>query len=329
MSAGRPALLALPGLVLFSACSKVPTSRTVEYVEEVRVPPQRGPVRLWLPVPPSDDHQTADILRVEASHPHRLTREPQFGNSILYSETDGRKPFRIRVRYRVTRRLQDGLGSRGEGRLSEEERKLHTSPRGLVVVNERVRKLADQWAGNAQEAAQVARRFYDQILSFMAYDKSSPGWGNGDALRACIVGLGNCTDFHSLFQSVAIAKGIPARFLMGIPLSGESAQSIGRTYHCWAEFHIKGRGWVPVDISEAWKVKAGKKNMQPDWVERYFGTLDQDRILLSNGRELVLEPPQEGPPLNYFAYPYLEIKGRPAGNFEFERSIRDLDARAG
>ena len=329
MPPGRRAVPILLVPLALSGCAKVPLSRTVEYVEEVRVPPQRGPVRLWLPVPPSDDHQKTDIVRVEASHPHRITREPHFGNSILYAETDGRKPLSLRVRYRITRRVQEGLASREAERLSEEEKKLHTSPRGLVVVNDRIRKLADQWAGDSQETAQVARRFYDQILGFMAYDKSSPGWGKGDALRACVVGLGNCTDFHSLFQSVAIAKGIPARFLMGIPLNGEPAQSVGRTYHCWAEFHLKGRGWVPVDISEAWKVRAGKKNMPPDWVERYFGTLDQDRILLSSGRELVLEPPQEGPPLNYFAYPYLEVRGKPGENFQFERTVRDLDGREG
>jgi len=29
------------------------------------------------------------------------------------------------------------------------------------------------------------------------------------------------------------------------------------------------------------------------------------------GRDLQLSPPQAGPPLNYFIYPYVEIDGRP------------------
>ena len=73
-------------------------------------------------------------------------------------------------------------------------------------------------------------------------------------------------------------------------------------YHCWAEFHDEKRGWLPVDASEA-----KKKGM----ADAYFGTIPNDRIEFTAGRDIVLSPPQRGEPLNYFVYPYAEVQGRP------------------
>ena len=72
-------------------------------------------------------------------------------------------------------------------------------------------------------------------------------------------------------------------------------------YHCWGWFFVAGKGWVPVDISEADK--------HPEMKEYYFGNLTADRVAFSVGRDLLLEPPQNGPPLNFFVYPYAEVDG--------------------
>jgi hypothetical protein len=60
---------------------------------------------------------------------------------------------------------------------------------------------------------------------------------------------------------------------------------------------------VPVDISEA--------NKNPKLRDYYFGNLTPDRITFSTGRDIVLAPKQEGPPLNFFVYPYVEVGGKP------------------
>src|SRR5262249_59957846 len=73
-------------------------------------------------------------------------------------------------------------------------------------------------------------------------------------------------------------------------------------YHCWAFFHPKGKGWVPVDISEA--------NKNPKMQDYYFGNLTEDRVTFSTGRDLELTPKQEGEPLNFFVYPYVEVGGK-------------------
>ena len=60
------------------------------------------------------------------------------------------------------------------------------------------------------------RAMYDYTFSTMRYDKSGTGWGKGDTLWACDAKRGNCTDFHSVFISMARSQHLPAKFEIGI-----------------------------------------------------------------------------------------------------------------
>ncbi|HEX2061122.1 MAG TPA: transglutaminase-like domain-containing protein, partial [Thermoanaerobaculia bacterium] len=111
----------------------------------------------------------------------------------------------------------------------------------------------------------------------------------------------NCTDFHSLFLSLARAKGIPSRFVIGFPTNAK--EGVVKGYHCWAEFW-DGSGWVPVDASDASKNAALRDYL--------FGNLDAERVQFTIGRDLVLSP-ATAEPLNYFIHPRGEANGVPAG----------------
>ena len=147
-----------------------------------------------------------------------------------------------------------------------------------------------------------ARAIYDYVFTTMRYDKTGTGWGHGDVLYACDAKKGNCTDFHSLFIAMARSQGIPARFEIGFPLPPDKHSAEIAGYHCWSDFYIDGKGWIPVDISEAWK--------HPEKRDYFFGSHDVNRVQFSMGRDLRLNPPQEGKPLNYFVYPYVEVDGQ-------------------
>jgi hypothetical protein len=71
-----------------------------------------------------------------------------------------------------------------------------------------------------------------------------------------------------------------------------------------------------VDASEAAKNPAKR--------EYFFGAHDENRVELSKGRDVVLTPRQQGDPLNYFVYPYVEVDGKPYTNLETGYSYRDL-----
>jgi len=160
-----------------------------------------------------------------------------------------------------------------------------------------------------------ARALYDHVIERMSYIKNGPGWGKGDAVFACDARIGNCTDFHSYFIALSRAAGIPTRFAIGAAIP--SARNAGRIsgYHCWAEFYTDG-SWWPVDISEADKCSSLSTY--------YFGHHPANRIELSRGRDLVLDPGPESGPINFLAYPILEINGNPTNikpEFAFSRKI--------
>jgi transglutaminase-like putative cysteine protease len=59
-----------------------------------------------------------------------------------------------------------------------------------------------------------ARAIYDYIIDNMRYAKNEK-YGTGDAVYACDSKTGNCTEFHSLFISLARTANIPSRFAIG------------------------------------------------------------------------------------------------------------------
>ena len=76
------------------------------------------------------------------------------------------------------------------------------------------------------------------------------------------------------------AEGILARFDIGFPVPENKDKGDIPGYHCWAEFYARKTGWIPVDISEAWKAQ-GKRDY-------FFGSVDANRVQFSTGRDVTL-----------------------------------------
>jgi len=202
--------------------------------------------------------------------------------------------------------------------LKDRDRKEYLQPDRLVPVTGLPAELAVKVTEGKNSPLDKARAIYDYVFTTMRYDKTGTGWGHGDVLYACDAKKGNCTDFHSLFIAMARSQGIPARFEIGFPLppARHSAEIAG--YHCWAEFFEPKNGWVPMDISEAWKHQEKR--------DYFFGAHDVNRVQFSMGRDLRLSPTQDGAPLNYFVYPYVEVSGKEYPNVSLAFSFADVDA---
>jgi hypothetical protein len=84
----------------------------------------------------------------------------------------------------------------------------------------------------------------------------------------------------------------------------------------WAFFRVPGKTWVPVDCSEADRFVLYR--------DRFFGGHTPNRVTLSTGRDLVLEPKQSGEPVNYLLNPYAEADGQSIKT-EKTWSYHDLD----
>jgi transglutaminase-like putative cysteine protease len=296
------ALLARP-FELGDAKQNVERSRTftLTYSASLRkLPANAKAIDLWLPWPQTDVNQTIHRVDVDASGPVSIGREPRFGNQCLHVRaraTDN--VLKVSMAIEATRKENSGASDR----LRDEDRGLYLSAEPLVPLSGPVKELALQATRGLTGDSEKARAIFDRVTRMMTYDKSGTGWGRGDAIFACEAKRGNCTDFHALIIGMARSIGIPARFAIGVPLPEARGAGEIAGYHCWAELYVKDRGWVPVDASEA--ARFPKKR------EYYFGHHDENRLELSRGRHLILEPAQHGQPINFFVFPYAEVDGKP------------------
>jgi transglutaminase-like putative cysteine protease len=223
------------------------------------------------------------------------------------------------VEYDVIRHERVALGQSAHlvaAPLSSTEKQQDLQPDVLVPVTGVPADLAAKVTQGLIQPLDKAHAIYDYVFTTMRYDKTGTGWGHGDVLYACDAKRGNCTDFHSLFIAMARSQGIPARFEIGFPLPPDKPSAEIAGYHCWSDFWIDGKGWIPVDISEAWK--------HPEKRDYFFGSHDVNRIQFSMGRDLRLNPRQEGKPLNYFVYPYVEVDGQEFSNVALAFSFADV-----
>ncbi|MCQ9206519.1 MAG: transglutaminase-like domain-containing protein [Omnitrophica bacterium] len=281
------------------------------------IPEGASIVKIWAPYPSQTPYQKIKEESPGGWQP-KITRDKKYGNKIAYYsiESPESSSIEINMRYNVERYEYSNHpdpASPGKITYSDQELKKYLLPNKLVTLSPRVKKLASEITGDKSTVVEKARAIYDYVFENFTYDKITPGWGNGDTERACDLKKGNCTDFHSVFISLSRASNIPARFVIGIPFP-KSGKSKSKSYHCWAEFYVAGTGWIPVDISEAWKDRSK--------YEYHFGTVDSSRIEFSKGRDIILEPSQEGEPLNYFIYPYVEVDGKPYRNVDVVFGIR-------
>ncbi|VAV85191.1 hypothetical protein MNBD_DELTA01-1702 [hydrothermal vent metagenome] len=291
------------------------------------LPASTAKVRVWVPLPSALPVQEVKGLKVKAPAPYTIGKEAVWGNSVIYFELDGDKarsaPVEFSMVFTVTRQELKGLGKEA-GRLTAIKDGLvkYLRPSRMGPHSDLVKTLATKAASGETGVEDKARHIYDFVLKNMDYNKNKPGWGRGDVSRVCLAiaggekGTGNCTDFHSFFAALLQTQKIPVLFEMGYPLKPGSGGSVGG-YHCWASFYTEEHGWVPVDISEADKA--------PKLVDYYFGSIDENRVTFSRGRDIVLVPRQEGEPLNYFGPdPYIEVDGKPFEGFERTISYKDI-----
>ncbi len=280
-------------------------------------------LRVWVPVPHTDEHQTVRVLSVKAPVETHMTQEPQYGNRIMYAEiTNPASTAEFTLQYEVTRREY----SRGDyAQLERNDRtptivpasmKRLVAPDTLIPTDGKIKELALDVTGSQSGTISKAKAAYDYLFTTMRYDKTGSGWGCGDAVWACDAKHGNCTDFHSPFIGMLRSDGIPARFDIGFPLPEGKDKGEIPGYHCWAEFYARKTGWIPVDISEAWKAKQKK--------DYFFGSVDANRVQFSTGRDITLSPKQDGVALNYFVYPYVEVEGKPYDRVEKRFSFADV-----
>jgi transglutaminase-like putative cysteine protease len=313
---------------LFAQTSPHPKQRhfTFHYSFAVKDVPLGKSLQVWIPLAHDDAYQQVRIVEQKGDLPLKRTQEHEYGNWMLHAETSSasKSEYEFSVDYDVVRSehivLVDGKPVAPIAKPAHLQLARFLEPDRLVPVTGVPAQIAAEQTKGATTQLEKAHDIYDYVFRTMKYDKSGTGWGHGDTLWACDSKRGNCTDFHSVFISMARSQGIPARFEIGFPIPPDKRSAEVAGYHCWTDFYIDSIGWVPVDISEAWK--------HPELRDYYFGARDPNRVQFTVGRDLELNPKQAGPPLNYFVYPLVESAGKEFPDVSIAFSFQDVEGAA-
>lgn len=267
-----------------------------EFHYDAQLPQIKGPARMWVPIPTSDEYQTVELISLTAPGTQKIVKDKENNNSILYLELGPEHSGkRLEIVYAVERT------EKGPFIATELVTEKYLQQNTLIPVGGRFKKIAEEAIGEKRKDSKLmqARALYDYIIDNMRYMKYGD-YGKGDAVYACDTKTGNCSEFHSFFISLARSVGIPARFAIGASIPSDRNEGGIDGYHCWAEFYAEGKWW-PVDISEGNKYTA--------LATYYFGHHPANRIELNRGRDLQVEPSPASGPINFLAFPLLEVGG--------------------
>jgi transglutaminase-like putative cysteine protease len=279
----------------FAVTDMIPGEDQFEFIYRFTLPKIEARAQVWLPLAKTDVFQTVTIERLSVPTDWKKVEDRDYKNEILILKPGPSASEKsIEIRYRVRRIEKGSYGVSGDAK-----RFLH--PERLVPINETFKSIATEVTTGKADDMERGRALYEHVLGRMKYDKSGIGWGRGDAVYACNFRTGNCSDFHSYFIALLRSIGIPARFAIGFTIPADKDEGKIAGYHCWAEFS-NGEKWVPVDISEASK--------NPKLSNYYFGHNPANRFEISQGRDLVTDPPPESGPINFLVFPLIEIDGK-------------------
>jgi transglutaminase-like putative cysteine protease len=256
--------------------------------------------RLWVPIPRSDHAQEVRGLKVSSPLPYRITEEKVWGNRSLFIEAREVPPGKVEVTFELLRR-REGPARGGP------DPKMCLKPSEWEVWDKEIERFVDGVVGRERDPVRIARKLYDAIID---RTKLLDGvCGRGVSVLTFQQRIGRCDEFHALYRSCLMYKGVPASWEEGIVLPYPSQLKKRDSYEAdclktisWVRFY-DGSRWVPVDLAEA--------KRRPDLRDFYFGNIPPNRFRVSRGRGIRLEPPQREV-LNIFAYTHIEEEGIPA-----------------
>lgn len=304
----------------------------------VQVPEGAKRVRVWAALPQDDPSQQIKNLKIDVPYPYRVELDSE-GSKVLFVEVDApkEKAFKIVTSFVLTRsEVRSGVDAKKANPISEADRVRFAhflQPNKHVIIDGDIRTLAVKIVGNEQNPVLAARKLYDWLLENVEYwvkdpinKKASPV---GSTTYCLTSRTGNCTDFESLWTSFSRSLGIPTQIVYGSFLKPDlMGQDQDQSYHCWAEFYAPGLGWIPHDVAVAdlyageFPVNADNEKLvrlttadgtygpNPEKVNYYFGNLDERRVVWSRNRDLILNPRQDGEPVNALPKAYVEVDGK-------------------
>lgn len=195
-----------------------------------------------------------------------------------FTVKDPKADFDIRISVTLKLFRYDLTTASGAGRaapLTEAERAAYTkSERFMEKDHPSIVEAAARI--NGVDEVETVKKIHDFVVQSLSYDDVK---AQGDlsetygAARALEVKRGVCVEYADLFIALCRAKGIPAKYIGGIPTEGES---LGRG-HAWAEVYLAGYGWVPTDPTWGDTGAVTFEKLRPSYV--YLTDVRHDEVI--------------------------------------------------
>ena len=275
--------------------------------------------RLWVPYPVSDRNQVVKDIAVSGDYATSgIYTDRSHENHILYAEwPKGAASRKLTLSFAVERQeiaMRDLGGA--EPAWNPADYAEYLNPTSLGPLDGEVKKLADTITTGKTTVLDKAKAIYDWTVENMYRDPETVGCGKGDVCALLKKPGGKCTDISSVYIALCRASGVPAREIFGVRLGKKPEETITGYQHCWAEFFLPGHGWISADPADVRKAMLVEKLELADpktktYRDYFWGGIDAYRFVVAEGRDVMLNPPQAGAPLNTFGYPYAEIGGKP------------------
>lgn len=228
-----------------------PVTYEVELAAIVTAPYHTKTLKVWLPIPPSDETQTMESL-AWSTFPSEieptLTTEKVHGNRFAYYEFDHPQGAQI-IRHRFRATTHDLHWNIEPANVSmptawPESFAPYLTSDQAVVVNDQVR-------AQLQSIVPTRKSPAADLASVMLWTQETLKYDHGKAslaassLHALETKTGHCSDYHGLCSAFGRALGYPTRVTYGINMFPKNSPS-----HCKLEAYLPPYGWVSFDVSE-------------------------------------------------------------------------------
>src|SRR5207245_6002033 len=130
-------------------------------------------VRVWIPVPQTDQHQTVRVLAVKAPVKTRMTQELEYGNRMMYAEIQnsaaGKAEFTLE--YKITRR-EYSRGDYAQLKRTDQRPSVVSAsmsrliaPDSLIPADGKIKELAVEVPASQKGAVATPKAAYDSLIT--------------------------------------------------------------------------------------------------------------------------------------------------------------------
>ena len=272
----------------YSAERRNPVTYDAEFLVTVTAPYKTKKLRVWLPIPPSDQGQ--ELLETElTTFPEavkpQIADESLFGNRFAYFEfanPQGAQVIRHKFRVRAweLRWQLDPARVQSVTQWPESFAAYRRSESQAVVADARFEKLLAEIVPHRRGALQD----FDTVLTWVdghfTYDHVQASL-KASSVHALENLRGHCSDYHGFCAAMGRLLGHPTRVTYGLNAFPKSSPS-----HCKLEAFLPPYGWVSFDVSETQKLsQAIRSNKELSDAERTELLTAARRRLVSGFRD--------------------------------------------